>query len=100
MFQLSKKGEQKLLRTLYETLKSQAALATIAYARGNYDELHQIGHSLRGNSGAAYFHLSQVGEIGKQFHQISELEPSTFTALLSELNEIVMQLQREIDSLN
>ncbi len=98
MFQLSKNGERKLLQSLYATLKSQASLAAVAYDEGNYDEVKRIGHSLRGNSGAAYFHLTRVGEIGRQLHNIAELDSSTFSILLSELRQIVELLQEKIES--
>lgn len=94
---LSMEGEKRLKQTLFETLRSQVTQASEAYIEGNLHGIQQIGHSLRGNSGAAYFNLTRVAEIGAYFHRIQEWDEVTFSAMLLELQEIVLQLENELE---
>ncbi len=93
--QLSKLGEQKLKQSLIDTLRNQIRLLEITAENKNYKEIKSIGHSLRGNSGAAYFGLIQVGEIGRLLEQNNDPTENTILAVIHELRGIVNQLSME-----
>lgn len=93
--QLSKIGEQRLKQSLIETLHQQMRLLEFALENRDVGEIRSIGHSLRGNSGAAYFGLIQVAEAGRTLERIDELEGDTILSVIQELGRIAESLSKD-----
>lgn len=98
MMRLSIEGERRLKTTVYETLENQLKQLITAYERNESHKIRQIGHSLRGNSGAAYFNLTDVEEIGKRLYHMTDMEPLAFQSIISKLSSIIVQLDQELSN--
>jgi HPt (histidine-containing phosphotransfer) domain-containing protein len=90
---LSCEAENRLRNALIETLKRQINELETAFQSANISAIREIGHSLKGNSGAAYFKIEKVKEIGHYFQTMKELNEQEFRHQLQQLTEVMVQME-------
>jgi hypothetical protein len=94
---LSLAAEQRLRNSLISTLETHIEQLGQAFHKRLNGDIRKIGHSLKGNSGAHYFKLNKVREIGLRLESGSYTDDE-FYSLLEELKSTLLQLKSNCSS--
>jgi HPt (histidine-containing phosphotransfer) domain-containing protein len=94
---LSLAAEQRLRNSLISTLETHIEQLGQAFHEGLNEDIRKIGHSLKGNSGAHYFNLNKIKEIGFRLEKGSYTDDE-FYSLLEELRDILIHLKSNCSS--
>ncbi|CCQ97024.1 hypothetical protein CULT_550003 [[Clostridium] ultunense Esp] len=90
---LSEESERRLTRSLVETLSETLRQLNEAFREGEKERIRKLGHALKGNSGAHYFGLTKVKEIGIALDKNPDLTENEWRRMVEELEGVIQVLQ-------